>query len=97
MPIYTYQCEVCDSITDEYRAVDRRHDFTFCECGHLMKLKIMPTQLAPVLGGGDFQGYQCPVTDKWITSRKERRRIMDEHNLVDVGDRKTAREAASNP
>ena len=87
MPLYTYQCDICDSIIDEYRTVDNRHQYPYCECGHLMGLKIVPTQISPVLGGGDFQGYLCPVTDKWVTSRKERKEIMKRHNLVETGDR----------
>lgn len=87
MPIYTYQCD-CGKIIDEYRSIDNRYNLPVCDCGHKMQLKIMPTQIAPVLGGGDFQGYKCPVTEKWVTSRKERKNIMAEHNLIEVGDRK---------
>jgi len=87
MPIYSYQCDICESIIDEYRTIDNRHDPVFCDCGQGMSLKIVPTQIAPVLGGGDFQGYLCPVTDKWVTSRKERKEIMKRHDLVEVGDR----------
>ncbi len=86
MPIYTYQCDKCKASKDDYRMVDERHNGPEC-CGGTMSLKIRPVQVAPVLGGGDFQGYMCPGTDKWITSRRERRNVMAKHDLVETGDR----------
>lgn len=87
MPIYTYKCS-CGSITEQYNTVANRKNGPACECGDTAELKIVPTQLAPVLGGGDFPGYKCPVTEKWITSRRKRKYIMDSNNLIEVGDRK---------
>lgn len=86
MPIYTYKCPICGTVTDQYNAVDDRKKGPDCNCGQSMNLTIVPTQIAPVLGGGDFPGYVCPVTDKFITSRRERRNIMAEHNLIEKGD-----------
>ncbi len=88
MPLYSYLCENCDKLTDQYNTVDNRAIGPVCGCGSTTKLSIQPTQIQPVLGGGDFPGYKCPVTDKYITSRKERRNIMAEHNLIETGDRK---------
>lgn len=82
MPLYTYQCPICDTQKDEYNTVAGRHNAPIC-CEQ-MDLVIMPTQLQPVLGGGDFPGYQCIVTDKFVTSRKERRNIMAEYDLVET-------------
>ena len=82
MPIYTYSCPVCDKQKDQFNTIAGRNNGP--SCCEAMELVIMPTQLQPVLGGGDFQGYQCIVTDKWVTSRKERRNIMAEHNLVET-------------
>jgi len=87
MPIYSYKCSICGNITDQYNTIDGRKNGPNCNCGGNTSLTIQPTQIAPILGGGDFPGYQCPVTDKFITSRRERRNIMAEHNLVEVGDR----------
>ena len=88
MPLYTYRCEICDRTTDYHNTVANRKNGPICNCGRSTKHVIMPAQIAPVLGGGDFPGYKCPVTDKWITSRKERRNITAEHNLIETGDRK---------
>lgn len=43
--------------------------------------------LGVVLGGGSMPGYLCPVTDRFVTSRRERRNIMAEHGLIEAGDR----------
>jgi len=92
MPIYSYKCKECETVIDQYNTIDDRHKGPACHGS--MKLQIMPTQLAPVLGGGDFQGYMCPVTDKFVTSRKERRNIMAEHNLVEKGDSGRGKQAS---
>ncbi len=85
MPQYTYKCQICDDITTRYNHISNRHNDEICECGGSCKLSIQPTQLQPVLGGGEFQGYQCPVTDEYVTSRVRRRDIMREHDLVEKG------------
>jgi hypothetical protein len=50
-----------------------------------MSKVIQPTMLQPILGGGAMPGYQCPVTDEFITSRNRRREIMRLHNLIEKG------------
>lgn len=65
------------------RKIADRHDGPMC-CVQ-MKQKIVPTQIAPVLGGGDLPGYHCPVSGEYVTSRKRRRDIMKEHNLMEKG------------
>ena len=87
MPLYSYKCAECAESIDGYNTVAARHKAPECSCGGAMVLSIQPTQIAPVLGGGEFPGYQCPVTDKYITSRRDRKYIMESNNLVDVGDR----------
>lgn len=82
MPIYTYNC-TCGNEEDAFRHINQRHDSPVCGCGETMNLKIVGTMLQPVMGGGDFPGYQCPVTDEFVTSRKRRKEIMKEHNLVE--------------
>ena len=87
MPIYTYKCKKCKSLTDSYNMISNRHKAPKCKCGGKSALSIQATQLAPILGGGDWDGYMCPVTDEFVSSRRRRKYIMDENNLVDVGDR----------
>ncbi len=91
MPLYSYKCSDCGALTDSYNIVANRHQSPVCGCGSMTALSIQPTQIAPVMGGGDFPGYQCPVTDEFITSRRKRKYVMDSNNLVEVGDRKPSK------
>ena len=89
MPIYTYQCPICDKTKDDYNTIIGRHNGPMC-C-EPMEMVIVPVNLAPVLGGGDWPGYMCPVTDKFVTSRNERRNIMAKYDLVEAGDMKPSK------
>ena len=84
MPIYTYGCDKCERVTDAYRPMAEREQGPEC-CGQPMKQRIVPPMIAPILGGGSMPGYKCPVTDTFVTSRKQRREIMAEHNLIEKG------------
>lgn len=84
MPIYHYKCSECGKEADEYNKINDRKD-NAPKCHGKMALVIIPPQIAPVLGGGSIPGYKCPVTGKFVTSRKERREIMKRNNLVEKG------------
>jgi len=94
MPIYTYKCKKCELLTDSYNMISTRHKAPACDCGGETALSIQPTQLQPVLGGGDWDGYACPVTDEFVTSRRRRKYIMDSNNLIETGDRKPSKKRA---
>lgn len=84
--IYEYKCPSCHKTKTLKRPVEARNDPCQCGCGEGMALKISGgSGFTPVLGGGGFQGYRCPVTDQWVHSKRQRRRIMDEHGLVEKG------------
>jgi len=86
MPIYTYRCNSCGSCQESINTIARRNDVPQClTCGGQTNLKIVPPRIAPILGGSDFPGYQCPVTDQYVTSRKQRREIIAQYNLVEKG------------
>jgi putative FmdB family regulatory protein len=81
MPMYSYKCSSCEFILDDMSSIARRNDARKCpECGGEMALKIVPPMLNPVLGGGSFPGYECPVTGEFVTSRKRRKEIFKEHD-----------------
>jgi len=48
-----------------------------------MQKIIVPPAINPILGGGNWHGYECPVTGEFVTSRKRRREIMRQHNLAE--------------
>ena len=85
MPLYTYQCQKCECVQDAFRSIAEREKSPKCQCGGATKQIIVPPMIAPVLGGGDFPGYQCPITDQWVSSRNKRREIMREHGLIEKG------------
>lgn len=86
MPLYTFKCQECDHVQDAMRSLSERENSPFCEeCGSKTRQIIVPVQIAPVLGGGDFPGYKCPITDEFVTSRRQRRNIIAEHNLIEKG------------
>ena len=83
MPLYSYKCETCGHTEDAFRRISERLDGPICH--DKMKLMIVPVMIQPVLGGGSFQGYKCPITDQFVTSRKQRKEIMKSHGLEEKG------------
>lgn len=85
MPLYTYECK-SGHRTEAIRRIADRHDALDCStCGQPTEMRIVPTQVQPVLGGGNFPGYYCVVDDTWVSSRKQRREIIKKHDLVERG------------
>ncbi len=85
MPLYAYRC-ACGNERREFNTIANRHNGPEC-CGDVMQKVIEAPQIqAQILGGGNLHGYKCPITGKWVTSRKERRNIMAEHGVVEAGD-----------
>jgi len=84
MPLYDYKC-VCGHIETMANSVDNRKSHAPIHCDEQMSIFITGAYIAPVLGGGAMPGYQCPITDKFVTSRRERRNIMAEHNVDEAG------------
>ena len=88
MPLYTYRCAECGDESTEFSTIANRHKAGPICCGAQKPMIITPTQIqAQILGGGALQGYHCPITNKFVTSRKERREIMKRHNVVEAGDK----------
>lgn len=88
MPLYTYQCAQCGRVEDAMRRMSDRANGPAC-CGETMPQKIVaPMVQAQILGGGSCPGYKCVVTGEYVTSRKRRREIMAQHNLIEKGDSK---------
>lgn len=84
MPTYSYRCGQCGRDADAYRPMKDHAKGPDC-CGAPMAQVILPNHIAPILGGGNFPGYQCVVSDEYVTSRKRRREIMAEYNVVEKG------------
>jgi len=86
MPLYTFKCQKCHHTQDAVRSIAERKNGPLCEtCGGKTEQIIVPTQIAPIIGGGNFPGYQCPVSGEFVTSRKRRNEIIKEHGLIEKG------------
>ncbi len=85
MPIYQYKCLQCDKLENKVNTMDNHLVGPEC-CNTVMQQIIEAPMVNPIiLGGGTYQGYKCPVTNEYVTSRKRRNEIMKENNLVPVG------------
>lgn len=94
MPVFDYKCRFCGEIhRDVFRSSDEDTATLECQCGKKALRYWGETRLMfdRVFGAHDMEGYHCPVTDEYVTSRKRRREIIRENNLEECGgsDRKT--------
>jgi len=76
MPIYTYRCEFCGYEVDEYRSIQTRDTAPTCDCRAWEPMKRV--MVAPMVRG-DYEGYDCPVTGKWIEGRKQHQENLKRH------------------
>ena len=81
MPLYEYRCEKCGEVFDAFRSVEDRKK-TKCEtCGENAEMQISFTAsiqkpIAP---------YYCEGLGQVVHSRAQRKRVMKERNLEEVG------------
>lgn len=80
MPLYTYECENGHRFDRIMRLKDYRQPQT-CDCGLEAKRVIVPTMINCDMAPWD--SYISPASGKLITSYKERRKDMAEHDCVD--------------
>lgn len=81
MPIYDYLCPECGAERELFNRVSERRT-NAPDCHGPMDIK-----LSANLGYVQREcRYECPVTGKVVTSHRERRNVMAEHDLVDAND-----------
>lgn len=75
MPLYTYQCPTCSGKRQIFRKIAARDERLDCgKCGFQMNRTIE----APFVRG-DYQGYTCPITEKWIEGRRAHEENLKTH------------------
>lgn len=85
MPTYNYLCEDGHE-TEQILSIREHTSVTQCStCGKEAKQVI---NRAPIGTVDNMASYRCPVTDTWVTTRRQRNEIMRTHNLVEMGDTK---------
>jgi putative FmdB family regulatory protein len=77
MPIYSYLCP-CGTEFDRFLKLTDYDQPQTCECG-----KTAPKLIKPVSIHVDFPAYLSPASNKWITSRAERREDLKATNCVE--------------
>lgn len=73
MPIYEYKC-ACGKRFDRYLRLADYAEPQICECG-----QIAAKQLSAPAVQGDFAGYTCPITGKWIEGRRAHNENLARH------------------
>ena len=77
MPTYSFECQSCTHIEDRFLRMSDYDVLQVCnECNRPMRRVI----LAPPMVTGDYPGYECPVTGKWVEGRR-----AHEENLKRTG------------
>jgi putative FmdB family regulatory protein len=84
MPIYEYRCAACGATQDAFARIDDRDTSAPHCCGQATARMLS----APMVSVPQNCEYKCPVTDQIVTSYRQRRNIMAEHNLRDANDLK---------
>lgn len=81
MPLYDYKCKTCGKEYQNIKlSINSRHtDKPVC-CGEPVEMQIRPPRESYVQF---FENYVCPVSGENVTSMRQRRRIMAEHDLVE--------------
>ena len=81
MPIYQYSCSKCDKTWDAAHSIAERRSEQ-CQCGDYAHIDIMPPSIHVV------KPYFDTGLGMRINGGRERRAVMKERNLQEVGDYK---------
>lgn len=91
MPIYDFRCWICDGEESKLLKIKDRYDAPIC-CDEKMKRVLSAPMINPnIIGGTRNPGYECVVSGKYVSTKKMRREIMSEYNLIEAGDMKPIR------
>jgi putative FmdB family regulatory protein len=85
MPTYRYHCPGCARDFDIFK---RLADFSREErCSHC-EFQLQRQILAPAVQG-DYQGYDCPITGKWIEGRRAHEENLKRHGcrVLEAGEK----------
>jgi len=75
MPIYAYACIVCGHKHDVVKPIAELDRVEACQkCDYPMQRQIC----APAVVG-DYAGYECPVSGKWIEGRRAHEENLRKH------------------
>lgn len=75
MPLYDFRC-ACGKKESVFRKIAERNDPLFCSCLQAMERVVI---VAPTVRG-DYAGYTCPITDKWIEGKRAHEENLARHD-----------------
>lgn len=87
MPVYDYHCPECGKIREIVHPIAELTIVRWCKEGHI------PTPMQRLLSApmvrGDYPGYSCPITGKWIEGRKAHEENLRKHGcrVIEAGER----------
>lgn len=82
--LYDYQCQICKREVEAINKIDERNTHAPVCCETHMQIII---KQAPMAYMDREVRYICPVTNKEVTTRRQRNEIMAREGLVDANDR----------
>ena len=77
--IYDYRCNTCRSETEAVNRIDERNTNAPLCCGERMEIII---KKAPMGYVDRVINYRCPVTNEFVTTKRQRHNIMAREGLV---------------
>lgn len=81
MPLYDYRCPDCGAVDEAQRRIAEREAPMPCQkCGGAMVPAVLTAPMIDrmFIGSTKCPGYQCVVTDRYISSTRERREMIAE-------------------
>ena len=76
MPTYSYKCSSCGSVEEKLLSLAHYSSIQHCSsCQKELDRVIVPVSIA-----SDYEGYNCPRTNKWISGRREHNENLKKHN-----------------
>jgi len=82
-PLYEYKCPVCETRYQEIKKISERNKGPIC-CGGETKKTIFsaPMVNSNFMGSTKNPGYVSPLSDRFISTQKQRKDEMKEFNVV---------------
>jgi len=89
MPLYSFECLHCKGKSEVVLGISDRDTPQFCKgCGERLSRRLTGCQIQM-----DIAGYSCPITGKWIGSRREHKANLARHGcrVLEGGESEGAR------
>lgn len=96
MPLYDIRCQSSGEVFERFIKLEKFEEVIICACGAAAS-RVISSPLFTV----DNTDYTCPVTGRWIGSKKEHENNLRQHDcrVLESGEKEAARarrEAANN-